>query len=154
MRHHSSPTLTCTLFARRNRYEPTYPIAFHAQLTACDFKAFVAHANALNQRHRETFTTPFPKVPGRWLSHYQFTPRPIALTTEGNVDGGFSWLVGATLDLSFTRSMREFSHQPRMCVRPKWASAMAYRTASLACVGQSDGSGMLGRHILFIAFPL
>jgi hypothetical protein len=77
----------------------------HAQLTAFDLEAFVAHADALNQRHSETFTTPFPKVPGRWLSHYQFTPRPIALTTEGDVDGGLSWLVGVTLDLRFTRSI-------------------------------------------------
>jgi hypothetical protein len=77
----------------------------HAQLTACDLEAFVAHANTLNQRHRETFTTPFPKAPSRWLSHYQFTPQPIALTTEGDVDGGLSWLIGATLDLSFTRSI-------------------------------------------------
>jgi hypothetical protein len=28
MRHHSSSTLNCSLFARRNGYEPTHPIPF------------------------------------------------------------------------------------------------------------------------------
>ncbi len=77
----------------------------HDQLTAFDLDAFVAHADALNQHNRDTFTTPFPKAPSRWLSHYEFTPHPIALTLEGDVDGGLSWLVGATLDFSFTRSL-------------------------------------------------
>jgi hypothetical protein len=77
----------------------------HAQLTAFDLDAFVAHAEALNQRNRDTFTTPFPKAPSRWLSHYEFIPHPIALTPQGDVDGGLSWLVGATLDFSFTRSL-------------------------------------------------
>ena len=75
------------------------------QLTAFDLDAFVAHAEALNQHHRETFTTPFPKAPSRWLSHYEFTPHPIELTSQGDVDGGLSWLVGATLDFSFTRAL-------------------------------------------------
>ena len=44
------------------------------QLTAFDLDAFIAHAERLNQHHRETCTTPFPKAPSRWLSHYQFTP--------------------------------------------------------------------------------
>jgi hypothetical protein len=77
----------------------------HEQLTSYDLDAFVAHANALNQRNREVFTTPFPKAPSRWLSHYAFTPRPIGLTREGDVEGGLSWLVGATIDFSFTRSL-------------------------------------------------
>lgn len=75
------------------------------QLTSFDLEAFVIQADALNQHHRETFTTRFPKVPSRWLSHYVFTPRPIVLTREGDVDGGLSWLVGATIDFSFTRSI-------------------------------------------------
>ena len=41
----------------------------HEQLTSFDLDAFVAHADALNQRNREVFTTPFPKAPSRWLSH-------------------------------------------------------------------------------------
>jgi hypothetical protein len=77
----------------------------HEQLTSFNLDAFVAHAEALNQHHREAFTTPFPKAPSRWLSHYEFTLRPLALTSEGNVEGGLSWLVGATIDLSFTRSI-------------------------------------------------
>jgi hypothetical protein len=77
----------------------------HEQLTSFDLDALVAHADALNQRNREVFTTPFPKAPSRWLSHYEFTPRPIALTREGDVEGGLSWLVGATLDFSFTRAL-------------------------------------------------
>lgn len=77
----------------------------HEQLTSFDLDAFVAHADALNQHNRETFTTPFPKAPDRWLSHYAFTSRPLVLTREGDVEGGLSWLVGATLDFSFTRSL-------------------------------------------------
>src|SRR5262252_2064337 len=77
----------------------------HEQLTAFDLDAFVAHADALNQHNRAAFTTPFPKAPSRWLSHYEFTPHPIELTSQGDVDGGLSWLVGATLDFSFTRAL-------------------------------------------------
>jgi hypothetical protein len=75
------------------------------QLTAFDLEAFIAHAHALNQHNRITFTTPFPKASSRWLSHYEFTPQPIAFTSQGDVDGGLSWLVGVTLDFSFTRSL-------------------------------------------------
>jgi hypothetical protein len=75
------------------------------QLTSFDLEAFVIHAEALHQHHRETFTTPFPKAPSRWLSHYRFTPRPLALTQEGDIDGGLSWLIGATIDFSFTRAI-------------------------------------------------
>ena len=77
----------------------------HEQLTAFDLEACVTHANTFNQYTRETFTTLFPKGPRRWLSHSAFTPRPIALTREGDVEGGRRWLVGATMDLRFTRSM-------------------------------------------------
>jgi hypothetical protein len=76
----------------------------HEQLTSLDLEAFVTHADTLNQRHRKAFTTPFPKAPSRWLSHDHFTPRPLALTTKGDVEGGRSWLVGATMDCSFTRA--------------------------------------------------
>jgi hypothetical protein len=75
------------------------------QLTAFDLDAFIAHAEALNQHHRDTFTRPFPKDSSRWLSHYAFTPHAIEFTSQGDVDGGLSWLVGATLDFSFTRSL-------------------------------------------------
>ena len=77
----------------------------HEQLTAFDLDAFVAHAELLNQHHRDTFTTPFPKASSRWLSHYAFTPHAIEFTAQGDVDGGISWLVGATLDFSFTRAL-------------------------------------------------
>ena len=76
----------------------------HERLTAFDLDAFVAQAEVFNQHNRDTFTTPFPKAPSRWLSHYHFTPHSLAFTTEGEVDGGLSWLVGTTLDFSFTRS--------------------------------------------------
>jgi hypothetical protein len=75
------------------------------QLTAFDLDALLAHAERLNQRNRETFTTAFPKAPSRWLSHYQFRPQAIEFTSEGDVDGGLSWLVGTTIDFSFTRSL-------------------------------------------------
>jgi hypothetical protein len=75
------------------------------QLTSLDLDAFAAHADALNQHHQTIFKTPFPKAPSRWLSHYQFIPRSIVPTSEGEVEGGLSWLVGATIDFSFTRSI-------------------------------------------------
>ena len=77
----------------------------HEQLTAFDLDAFIAHAEALNQHNCDIFTIPFPKSPSRWLSHYEFMPRPIAFTAQGDVDGGPSWLVGTTLDFSFTRTL-------------------------------------------------
>jgi len=83
------------------------------QLTALDLDAFVSHAATLNQHHGTTFTTPFPKVSSRWLSHYQFTPRPLALTTAGDVEGGLSWLVGATIDFGFTRAICAPHYGPR-----------------------------------------
>ena len=88
----------------------------HEQLTAFDLDALVAHAEALNQHHRETFTTPFPKAPSRWLSHYEFAPHPIELTSQGEVDGGLSWLVGATLDFSFTRALCAPYYGARGCL--------------------------------------
>ena len=65
-----------------------------------DLETFVHEAANLNQRTLETHTRPFPKAPDRWLSHYQFRPRAIEFTAEGEVEGGLSWLVGATIDLS------------------------------------------------------
>jgi len=70
-----------------------------------DLEAFMQEAATQNQRAREAFTLPFPKAPDRWLSHYQFRPRPIEFTVEGEVEGGLSWLMGATIDLSFTRAL-------------------------------------------------
>lgn len=77
----------------------------NAQLTPFDLDTFVDHAHTLNQHLRETFTTPFPKHPSRWLSHYHLMPRRITFTKEGDVEGGLSWLAGATIDFSFTRSI-------------------------------------------------
>ncbi len=76
------------------------------QLTSLNLEAFVAQAAALNQRNREAWTTPFPTAPERWLSHSPFMPRSIAFTSEGEVEGGLRWLIGATIDLSFTCSGR------------------------------------------------
>jgi len=75
------------------------------QLMAFDRDAFVNHAEVLHQHNRQAFTTPFPKAPNRWLSHYAFAPRPLVLTREGDGEGGLSWLVGATIDFTFTRSI-------------------------------------------------
>ena len=80
------------------------PVA-HPQLTSLDLEAFVSQAKALNQRNQERFTTPFPKHDSRWISHYQCQPRPITFTDKGAVEGGLSWLVGATLDFSFARDL-------------------------------------------------
>jgi hypothetical protein len=70
-----------------------------------DLEAFVRQAKALNQQNRERFTTPFPKHASRWISRYQFRPRPITFTDKGAVEGGLSWLVGATLDFRFARDL-------------------------------------------------
>jgi hypothetical protein len=83
------------------------------QLTSFDLDAFIAHAEVLNEQNRQTFTTPFPKASSRWLSPYEFTPQPIAFTSPGDVDGGLSWLVGSTLDLSFTRALCATSYGAR-----------------------------------------
>src|SRR4029434_3633451 len=83
------------------------------QLMPFDLDAFIAHAHALNQHNRITFTTPFPKASSRWLSHYEFTPHPIEFTSQGDVDGGLSWLVGVTLDFSFARSLCAASYGSR-----------------------------------------
>ena len=85
----------------------------HSQLTSLDLEAFVSQAKALNQQNCERFTTPFPKRPSRWLSHYQFQLRPIAFTDQGAVEGGLSWLVGATLDFSFARDLCAGSYGAR-----------------------------------------
>jgi hypothetical protein len=76
-----------------------------SQLTSLDLKAFVRQAEALNQRNHATFATSFPKHTHRWISHDEFHPRPITFTDKGAVEGGLRWLVGATLDFSFARSL-------------------------------------------------
>ena len=74
-------------------------------LAPFDLEAFVNEAATLNQCTVAAFALPFPKAPDRWLSHDQFRPRPIDFTLEGEVEGGLSWLIGATIDLCFTRSL-------------------------------------------------
>ena len=64
-------------------------------LTSLALDAFIAHTAILNQRNRTLFTTPLPKAPSRWISHYEFAAHPIDLTAEGDVDGGLSWLVAS-----------------------------------------------------------
>jgi hypothetical protein len=63
----------------------------HPQLTSLDLEAFVSQAKALNQRNHDTFNTPFPKDSSRWISRYQFHPRPITFTEQGGVEGDLSW---------------------------------------------------------------
>jgi hypothetical protein len=84
-----------------------------AQLTSLDLDAFVRQAKTLNQRNRERFTSLFPKRPSRWISHYQFQSRPITFTDKGAIEGGLSWLVGATLDFSFARDLCAESYGAR-----------------------------------------
>jgi hypothetical protein len=85
------------------------------QLTAFDLDAFVAHAELLNQHNRETFTTPFPKAPSRWLSHYPFSPQAMALTSGGEVDSGQipltreqNWVIGREIRLLGTNTKPAF----------------------------------------------
>ena len=75
------------------------------RIAPLNLEAFVNEAAKLNHRTSETFTTPFPKAPTRWLSHDRFQPRLSELTAEGEVEGGLSWLLGATIDRSFTRAL-------------------------------------------------
>lgn len=77
----------------------------HAQLTSLDLETFVSQTEALNQQNRKTFTTPFPKNSSRWISPSRFHPRPIPFPDKGAVEGGLSWLVGATLDCSCARDL-------------------------------------------------
>ena len=67
----------------------------HEPLTSFGLKACVTYTAVLHQRNRETLTTPCPKVPSRWLSHDQLTPRPLTCTVEDEVAGGLSGLIGA-----------------------------------------------------------
>jgi hypothetical protein len=70
-----------------------------------DLETFVNEATKLNQYTMAIYTRPFPKAPDRWLSHYHFRQRTIEFTAEGEVEGGLSWLIGATIDLRFTRAL-------------------------------------------------
>ncbi len=82
------------------------------QLTSFDLETCMTHAAALHQRNAETYPTPFPKAPTRWLSHDHSRPRPLALTSEGEVEGGRRWLSGATIDVRFTRALCAPSYAP------------------------------------------
>ena len=75
------------------------------RIAPLDLEAFVTEASQLNQRALESCTLPFPKAPDRWLSHDQFRPRPSEFTAAGEVEGGLSGLLGATIDLRFTRAL-------------------------------------------------
>jgi len=70
-----------------------------------DLETLVKEAATLNQSTLEAFTLSFPKAPDRWLSHDQFRPRSVECTVEGEGEGGLSGLMGATIDLRFTRSL-------------------------------------------------
>ena len=95
-----------------------------------DLEAFVQAAATLNQRVLDALTTPFPKAPHRWLSHDHVQPRPIEFTAAGEVEGGRSWLLGATIDLSCTRALfaPDYSKEGGHCYDP--ASAFFLEVAS------------------------
>jgi hypothetical protein len=82
----------------------TLPLS-QERIAPFDLEAFVRAAATLNQGTSETFTTPVPKAPARWLSHDQFQPCPIEFTAAGEVEGGLRWLIGATIDRHFTRAL-------------------------------------------------
>ena len=67
-----------------SRKELSLPIE---HIRAFDLERLRENAADLNRRHLEAYTTPFPKAPSRWLSHYQFEPRAIELTPDGEVEG-------------------------------------------------------------------
>jgi hypothetical protein len=107
----------------------TLPLS-QERIAPFDLETFVNKAAQVNQRTLEAFTLPFPKAPHRWLSHYQFRPRPIEFTAEGEVEGGLSWLLGATIDLSFTRALfaPSYSKEGGHCYDP--ASSFFLEVAS------------------------
>lgn len=96
-------------------------------LTSFDLETFMTPTAALNQRNAETSTTPLPKAPTRWLSHDNYRPRPLAFTSEGEVAGGRRWRIGATIDLSFPRSLFASSYAPAggYCSDPARAFCLA-----------------------------
>jgi len=71
------------------------------KIAGLDLEALVKKAAELNRKNLDTHTTPFPKNPSRLESHYRFEPRSIAFTSEGEVEGGLSWLVGSLFDFSW-----------------------------------------------------
>ena len=75
------------------------------KIVGLDLETLVKKASELNRKNQETYVTPFPKNPSRLDSHYHFEPRSITFTSEGEVEGGLSALVGSLFDLSFTRSI-------------------------------------------------
>jgi hypothetical protein len=77
----------------------------HEQRTSLDLEACAAHADTRHPRQRDTLPTPFPKAPSRGLSPYPGAPRPLALTSGGEVEGGLRWRVGATMAFSFPRAL-------------------------------------------------
>ena len=85
-----------------SRKELSLPIE---HIRAFDLERLRENAADLNRRHLEAYTTPFPKAPSRWLSHYQFEPRAIELTPDGEVEGRMSWLMGSVFDFGFTRAV-------------------------------------------------
>jgi hypothetical protein len=93
-----------------------------------DLEAFVHQATALNQRNAEMVTTPFPKAPHRWLSHYQCTPRPITFTAEGEVEGGLSGLLGAVID--FPSASPGLSVPPRIPLKVATATTQPASASS------------------------
>lgn len=100
-----------------SRKELAFP---REKISPFDLEAFVKRTAELNQRNMETFTTPFPKAPSRWVSHYQFRLRPIEFTAQGVVEGGLSWLIGSVIDFSFTRSIfaPSYSKEGGICFDP------------------------------------
>ena len=69
------------------------------------WKPLKEKAAELNHKNQENYSTPFPKIPSRWLSYYRFEPRPIEFTPEGEIEGRMSWLMGSLFDFGFTRAV-------------------------------------------------
>jgi len=97
-----------------------------------DLSALQQGAAALNQKNAENYTTPFPKNDDRLISHYRFEPGEVEFNSEGEIEGGLSWLISKLFDFSFVRSIVSpiYSNQGGPCFDP--ASMFILEVASKA----------------------
>lgn len=74
-------------------------------MTDFDLESFAEAAEELNRKNAEASATPFPKDPSRFISHYEFEPRPIEFAGIGEPQGGLSGVLCSVADFGFVRSV-------------------------------------------------
>ena len=65
-------------------------------------------------------TTPFPKAPSRWESHYEYRHRSLSRFADGHLRGGRGRLIAILFDFTFVRSIfaAVYSSQGGHCYDP------------------------------------